>query len=240
MNQGGDDQDRAEGWEALAEESPEGLISPSAELEEALREATESVEAREEERKKPKGGGVALAVPREAHERVLEELEALRTELAVAKEHSLRMQADFENLRRRALKERQEAHSYGHEKLARDLLATADNLERAIEHAKSSDHGDFENILQGVELVRREFLVALAQHAVKPVDAEGEMFDPNIHEAMAQQESEDAPAGTVLQVLQPGYQLRDRLLRPARVIVSRKPEAGMAEKPEDTSEEQAG
>lgn len=236
MSQGGDDREQAEGWEALAEDSPEGTIAPSAELEDALREAAEAVEAREVERTKSKDGGATLAVPREAHERVLEELEATRLELAAAKEHSLRMQADFENLRRRSLKERQDAHAYGHESLARDLLATVDNLERAIEHAKASDLGDLESILRGVELVRRELLAALAQHAVIPVEAEGQVFDPNLHEAMAQRESDEMPAGAVLEVLQPGYRLRDRLLRPARVVVSRKPEAGMAEKPEDESE----
>ncbi|MBW2241350.1 MAG: nucleotide exchange factor GrpE [Deltaproteobacteria bacterium] len=237
MSQAGDDKERSEGWEALTEEPAEGTLAPSSELEDALREAAEAVEARAEERHKPKGGGPAFAVPREAHERVLEQLEAVREELEAQKEASLRLQADFENLRRRALKERQDAHAYGHEGLARELLATVDNLERAIEHAKASDRGDFESILQGVELVQRELLTALAQHAVNPVEAEGLVFDPNIHEAMAQAESEEAEAGTVLQVLQPGYQLRDRLLRPARVVVSRKPEAGLAEKPQDESEE---
>ncbi|MCP5057253.1 MAG: nucleotide exchange factor GrpE [bacterium] len=226
----GDDKERSEGWEALTEEPSEGTLAPSAELEDALREAAEAVEAREEERNQPKGDGPAFAVPREAHERVLEELEG-------QKEAGLRMQADFENLRRRSLRDRQDAHAYGHEGLARDLLGTVDDLERAIEHAKSSGRGDFESILQGVELVRKELLTALAQHAVTPVEAEGMAFDPNVHEAMAQAESEEAEAGTVLQVLQPGYQLRDRLLRPARVVVSRKPEAELAEKPEDESEE---
>ncbi len=236
MNQGGNDSDRTEGWEALAEEPSEGTIAPSAELEEALREAAEAVEAREEARKKPKGGGAVVAVPRETHERVLEELEQAKQEIDSLKERALRLQADFDNHRKRALKERQDAHSYGHEGLARDLLATVDNLDRAIDHAKQSESGDFESMLQGVELVRRELLGVLAHHAVTPVEALGQPFDPNVHEAMAQVESDEASSGTVMQVLQGGYQLRDRLLRPARVVVSRKPEGGMAEKPEDETE----
>ncbi|MCP5071337.1 MAG: nucleotide exchange factor GrpE [bacterium] len=236
MSQAGDDREQSEGWEALSEEPAEGTIAPSAELEDALREAAEGVEGRAEEPTNPKGGGRAFEVPHEAHERVLEQLEATRQELEAQKEAGLRKQADFENLRRRALKERQDAHSYGHEGLARDLLATVDNLERAIEHAKASEHGDFESILQGVEMVRREILTALAQHAVLPVEALGQPFDPNVHEAMAQMDSDEAESGTVLEVLQPGYQLRDRLLRPARVVVSRKPEAQLAEKHEDGTE----
>ena len=203
--------------EPLEEEPSGGSVSPSPELEEALREATEAVEAREVEREDGEAGqGEAT------------ESEALRGELAALQERMVRLQADFDNFRRRALKEREEAHQYGHENLVKDLLASVDNLDRAIEHARKSDGGDFESMLQGVELVRRELLGALANHGMSEIEAGNVAFDPNVHEAMAQQEDDSVPANTVIAVFQKGYRLRDRLLRPARVVVST-PAAGVGE-----------
>jgi len=98
-----------------------------------------------------------------------------------------------------------------------------DNLERAIEHASASSGADFEGMLQGVELVRRELLAVLAKHGVSTIEATGEVFDPNLHEALAQMEDENVPAGRIARMLQKGYRLRDRLLRPARVMVSKGP-----------------
>jgi molecular chaperone GrpE len=201
----GEDPSQPEGWESFAEEASEGSLSPSPELEEALREAAEAVEARETGR--AAGGSGA---------------EALREELEQLRDRHVRLQADFENHRRRALKERQEAFQYGHENLVKDLLGTVDNLDRAIEHASHSGGGDFESMLQGVELVRRELLAALAKHGVEEIEAQGKPFDPTVHEAMAQQEDDSVPPNTVVQVFQKGYQLRDRLLRPARVVVSKR------------------
>jgi len=197
------------------EEPSGGSLATSKELEEALREAADAVDQRG--KPKPSSGGPVIAVTREEHDGVLAELGAL-------KDSHVRLQADFENLRKRTMKERQDAHQFGHEALVRDLLGTVDNLDRALEHAKSKDGGDLQGILQGIELVQRELLVALSTHAVTKIEAQGKIFDPNVHEAMAQAESDEVPAGTVLQVFQTGYQLRDRLLRPSRVLVSRKPE----------------
>jgi molecular chaperone GrpE len=199
-----------EGAEPLAEEPSEGSVSPSPELEEALREAAEAVEARETERE----GG-------EAEESEVTEAEALRGELAAVQERMVRLQADFDNFRRRALKEREEAHRYGHENLVKDLLSTVDNLDRAIEHARRSGGGDFESMLQGLELVQQELLGALAKHGVGEIEAGNAAFDPNVHEAMAQKEDDSVPGNTVIEVFQKGYRLRDRLLRPARVVVSK-------------------
>jgi molecular chaperone GrpE len=193
----------------LKEEPSGGSVSPSPELEEALREATEAVEARHAERDEGETGGGEAAEP-----------EALRGELAELQEKMIRLQADFDNFRRRALKEREEAHQYGHENLVKDLLPSVDNLDRALEHARKSDGGDFESMLQGVELVQRELLGALASHGVSEIEAESVAFDPNVHEAMAQREDDSVPTNTVIEVFQKGYRLRDRLLRPARVVVS--------------------
>ena len=200
---------------SLAEEPSGGSLSPSPELEEALREATEAVEARQAERDAGEAGEGESA-----------EIEALRGELAALQERMIRLQADFDNFRRRALKEREEAHQYGHENLVKDLLASVDNLDRAIEHARKSDGGDFESMLQGVELVQRELLGALTNHGVSEIEVGNVAFDPNVHEAMAQQEDDSVPANTVIEVFQKGYRLRDRLLRPARVVVSRPAEGG--------------
>ena len=206
-----------EGWEGVAEEAEGGALAPSPELEEALREAEQAVEARQAARHAGEGEKPDEGVDPE-------ELQALRGELEELQERHLRLQADFENHRRRTLKERQEAHQYGHENIVKDLLGSVDNLDRAIDHARQNESGDFESMLQGVELVRRELLGALGKHGVTEIEADGATFDPNVHEAMAQQEDGSVPPGTVLVVLQKGYLLRDRLLRPARVVVSKVPE----------------
>jgi molecular chaperone GrpE len=220
--------DDAEGLEALAEEAEGGALTPSAELEEALREASEAVEGRKAE-------GLRAADPKLTADKMTIEIlsgelqtlkaeyEALQGELEQSNERYVRLQAEFENFRRRGLKERQEAHSFGHQNLVKDLLSTVDNLDRALGHAEQNTGDDLQALLQGVELVSRELLVALGKHGVIRIDAQDQPFDPAIHEAMAQVESSDAPPNTVLQVLQTGYMLRDRMLRPARVVVSKAP-----------------
>jgi len=207
----GDEPERSqpvEGWESLAEES-EGTISASPELEEALREAAEAVEGRERARPPAQ----QAPSPREVE---------LSTELEATRERCLRLQADLENFRRRAAKERLEAEQYGHQNLVKDLLTAVDNLDRAIGHARRSGGGDLEGLLQGVELVRKDLSVALARHGVAAIEAVGLPFDPALHEAMAQAPDDSLAPNTVVEELQKGYRLRDRLLRPARVIVSRR------------------
>jgi molecular chaperone GrpE len=207
----------AEGWESLAEEASGGSLAPRPELEEALREAEAAVEARHAARGAERGGA--------GHEALEARISALEKEKAQLEDRLVRLHADFENHRKRTLREKQEALSYGHEIVVKDLLPVVDNLERAIEHASASTGADFEGMLQGVELVRRELLAVLAKHGVSPIEAEGEVFDPNLHEALAQMEDEKVPAGRIGRMLQKGYRLRDRLLRPARVIVSKGPPA---------------
>lgn len=199
------------GWESLVEESA-GTLAPSPELEEALREAAEAVDARsparEASREAPAG-----PTPREAE---------LAAELEAARERYLRLHADFENFRRRAARERLEAEQYGHQNLVKDLLTAVDNLERAVDHARRSGGADLESLLQGVELVRRDLVTALGKHGVAAIEAKGRFFDPALHEAMAQVPDDSVAPNTVIEELQRGYVLRDRLLRPARVIVSRR------------------
>jgi len=208
-----------EGWESLAgEEASGGVLAPSPELEEALREAAEAVSD-------PRAPAPAAESPEAIA--ATARIEDLSAELVETKDRLIRLQADFENFRRRALREREEAIRYGAQNLFKELLTTVDNLERAIDHARKGAGGDLENLLQGVELVQKGLLGLMARHGVTEVDAIGKPFDPAHHEAMAQAPDASVAPNTVLEVLQKGYKLRDRLLRPARVIVARPVEAAV-------------
>ncbi len=197
-------------------------IEASSEMEEALREATEAVEARQapaEDVASPDKLTIELLSTE------LQELKGLyeekMKEIEEPNDQFLRLQAEFENFRRRSLKEKQESFKFGHQNLVKDLLSAVDNLERALEHGAQDAGPEVSGILDGVELVHREVLGALAKHGVKEIEAEGKIFDPADHEAMGQVPNADVPPNTVLQVLQKGYVIHDRMLRPARVIVSR-------------------
>ena len=153
----------------------------------------------------------------------------LRAALAAAREEArqnlerwVRERADLENLKRRSVKERTDAVRYGIEALVRDVLPIVDNLERALEHAKGA--GDGKALVDGVVLVQKSFLDALERHGVVRIDApRGTRFDPNLHEAVAHVETADAEPNGVVDQLQPGYRLHDRLLRPALVTVAKAP-----------------
>ena len=201
-------------------------IEASSEMEDALREATESGEALH--RGSAPAGSDASSPDKMTIELLSTELQELKNlheakvaESADQTEKSLRLQAEFENFRRRSLKEKQERLKFGHQNLVKDLLSAVDNLERALEHGAQNAGPEVRGILDGVELVHREVLGALAKHGVKEVEAEGQVFDPADHEALGQVPSAEVPPNTVLQVLEKGYVIHDRMLRPARVIVSR-------------------
>ena len=148
----------------------------------------------------------------------------LEAELAKAKDQMLRALAEAENTRRRADRDRQEAAKYGAVGLARDLLSVSDNLRRALqalpEDARDGD-GWAKDLITGVELIEREFFDAFAKQGVVKMEPLGEAFDHNFHQAMFELEDPEKPAGTVVQLLQPGYRLHDRLLRAAMVGVSK-------------------
>jgi molecular chaperone GrpE len=209
------DPSEAEGLDSLSEES-EATLAVNPELEEALREASEAID----EEGHVKHPDEELTSSEEFSG---EEIERMAGQLVENRDKYVRLLADFDNFRRRAHKDRQDVIQYGHENLVKDLLSTVDNLDRAIEHAHQNDGGDLASLLQGVELVQRELYAVLAQHEVHVIDAEGSEFDPSLHEAMAQVQDDSAPPNTVIEVLQTGYRLRDRLLRPARVVVAKPP-----------------
>lgn len=151
------------------------------------------------------------------------DIEALQSELAKARDDMLRALAEAENTRRRAERQAAEARVYAIDRFAADLLPVADTLTRALQAAPPDDRDEgFRNLLTGVELTERALIDTFARHGLKRVGAKGEPFDPNVHQAVAQAPG-DQPAGTVLEVMQPGYVLGDRTLRAAMVLVSTGP-----------------
>lgn len=151
------------------------------------------------------------------------DIAALQAELAKARDDMLRALAEVENMRRRAERQAQDARAYAIDRFAADLLPVADTLARALQAAPREDNDEgFRNLLTGVELTERSLLDAFARHGLKRVGAKGEQFDPNVHQAVAQAPG-DQPAGTVLEVMQPGYVLGDRTVRAAMVLVSAGP-----------------
>ena len=134
----------------------------------------------------------------------------------------LRAVADLENSRKRQRRELEDAKIDARGKTLKELLPVVDNLERAMEHASAQAGADAAQkpLIEGIQLVLRQFVTAFERLEVLPVDCLGQPFDPNIHEAISQQESDQAP-GTIVQVLQKGYKSGDRLLRPALVVVAK-------------------
>ena len=160
-----------------------------------------------------------------------ERIAALEAELADTKDRLLRALAETENVRRRTQREREDTQKYAISGFAKDLLSTADNLRRALDSVPEAEIKDARtrSLLDGVAATERELLSVFERHGIRRIDPKGERFDHNFHQAVFEVERPDAPAGTVIEVLQPGYVLHDRLLRPAMVGVAKaaaKPAAG--------------
>jgi molecular chaperone GrpE len=154
-----------------------------------------------------------------------ESLAAATRECAELKDKVLRTLAEMENLRRRTEREVGDARAYGIASFARDVLGIADNMQRALDAAQQELRGSVDpgvkTLLEGVELTERELLKALEKNGVKKFDPQGEKFDPNLHQAMYEVPDPSVPAGMVIQVIQPGYMIGERMLRPALVAVSK-------------------
>jgi molecular chaperone GrpE len=145
-------------------------------------------------------------------------------EVAALKDQLLRIAADAENGRRRAEREANDARAFAIQKFARDLLGVADNLERALQHAPhDAEAGPLKNLVVGLEMTEKELQGAFERNGLKRVEpARGDKFDPHLHQAMMEQPAEDVVAGGVIQVMQSGYELMGRIVRPAMVIVAAK------------------
>jgi len=152
-----------------------------------------------------------------------ERIAALETELADAQDRLLRALAETENTRRRAQRERLDAEKYSIGRFAEGLLSVADNLRRALDSLPETEIKDdrTRSLLEGVAATERELLAAFERHGLKRIDAKGAKFDHNFHQAVFELANTGRPAGTVVEVLQPGYVLHDRLLRPAMVGVAK-------------------
>lgn len=158
-------------------------------------------------------------------ERILEAMEKLIAENAGLKDKSLRLAAEMENLRMRTARDVRDAKAYSVAGFARDTLGVADNLRRALEalppESRESHDKGLLNLIEGVEITERSLIAALERHGVRKLEPEGQKFDPNFHQAMFEVPNPDVPNNTVVQVVQAGYVIGDRVLRPAMVGVAK-------------------
>lgn len=157
-----------------------------------------------------------------------QEIEALKLEVAALKDQALRFAAEAENTKRRAEREMNDARAYAIQKFARDLLGAADNLSRATAMSpRESQDPAVTNYIIGVEMTEKELQGAFERNGLRKIDpAKGEKFDPHLHQAVMEQPSDEVAAGGVIQVLQAGYELMGRLVRPAMVAVAAKGSTG--------------
>lgn len=199
------------------EEQP--IVENTGELEGAGEEQeTQSLETKSEE-------GAEVSDEEVPHAEMTGMLEDAR---AKADEHwnqLLRANAELENTRRRARQDVENAHKYGQERLIQELLPVKDSLEMGLAAAKAADDEAAAQMIEGVELTLKMLSTAFEKFSIQEVDPVGEAFDPSLHQAMSMQESTDHAPNTVMAVMQKGYQLNDRLIRPAMVVVSKADEA---------------
>jgi len=167
-------------------------------------------------------------MPVETHAVTPEELADLRQRAAKADENwdrLLRLTADLENYKKRAARERQDAVKFANEALLQKLLPVLDNFEMALAATVNAPAEGVKSLQEGVTMILQQLRQTLVEAGLEEIEALGKPFDPNFHEAVSQQESADVPEGQVLQQLRRGYRFRERLLRPATVIVAKQPAA---------------
>ncbi|HUQ07568.1 MAG TPA: nucleotide exchange factor GrpE [Kofleriaceae bacterium] len=211
-------------------------MSPTTEDPEKPQEVTAPASAEAADASSGNGDG-GLVIEVDASETPAAKLAAAEAKIATLSQEKkdlydkfVRAMADLENFRKRSRRDLDDARHDSKTRVLKEMLPVVDNLERAIQH---SSGGDAAAILEGVKLVLRQFTHAFERSEVTAVEAEGKPFDPNLHEAIGQQESE-LPPGTVVNVLQRGYKLGDKLLRPALVVVAKAKAAPAAETAETT------
>jgi len=196
-------------------------IKTSKDLEQAAEEALAAVERVENKTKataQPDELEFEVASEEQTVEEVEQSTEEVHEELAAVKDQLLRMAADFDNYRKRMAREREEMRRFAVEQLVRDLLPVLDNFDRALAH--SQEGVDDDPLVQGIRMVAKQLVDTLGNHGVQGFSAIGEVFDPELHEAMGQLPSAEAAPGSVVQELEKGYKLNGRLLRPAKTIVA--------------------
>jgi molecular chaperone GrpE len=147
-------------------------------------------------------------------------LESLEKEAKESYDRFLRVSAEFENYKKRAAREMNDFRKFANESFVKEMLPIVDNLDRAIESSSNDDHAQ-NSVVEGVNMTLKEILKVFEQFNVKPFESLGKAFDPALHQAVMQEETDDHPENTVLNELQKGYMMHDRLLRPAMVVVSK-------------------
>jgi len=167
---------------------------------------------------------------RRKHEKLKQEMETLRKDLQEAKQEAeqlkdrwMRAAAELDNYKKRSLRDREDLLRQAQERVIREFLPVLDNLQRALAHANNRE--STEGLLEGIQMIERQFLSALEKLGVTPMEVLHQTFDPGKHEAMMQVESEEHEPNTVVQELEKGYLWQDRLLRPAKVAVSKRKQA---------------
>ncbi len=203
---------------------PDACFTPRAVTEETKENTPEEATSGEQV---AEDAGVAPADP----------LEAAQAEAAQMKDKLLRMAADFDNYRKRSRREVTEAEKKGRDGLLNDLLPVFDNLERATTHAQTGaeDAGTVKGLVDGINLVMRQFRDALARLGIERVESIGQPFDPSVHEAIQHLETADFPPGCIAAEVQPGYRHGERLVRPAMVVVAKAPSEPVTKDPNATS-----
>lgn len=188
------------------------------------KKSADPVTAEPVETDQPDGGSVEEAGLEKQLAAALEEKQQIH-------EQHLRLLAEMDNLRKRTNREKEEIAKFANEGILRDILPVIDNLERAVEHSETTDSND--GLLEGVRMTLSQFTQVLNRFGVETIDAVGKPFDPAYHQAMGQLESADHPVNTVMVEMQKGYQLNERLLRPAFVMVAKPPSEKSQEADDD-------
>ena len=170
----------------------------------------------ESENPEPAPEPAAAANP--APEQAEDETEGLQADLERFRDLALRSQADFENYKKRSAREKEEAIKYANSALLEKLIAIIDNFELGLEAARAE--GESSAVFSGMSMVLKQLMDFLTEHGVQPIDATGQTFDPNLHEAIAHEPSDEVPESVIIRQTRRGYRMRDRLLRPSSVVVS--------------------
>ena len=199
------------------QQTEEQVTAPEEQQETAVEAAAAEAESAPEEGVAPEE---AAAPEEEAPLSLEDEVAQLQNDLAAAKDAALRAHADAQNVKRRAEQDVEKARKFALERFTGELLPVVDNLERALESASGDDEA-IKPIAEGVELTLKSFLDVLGKQNIEVVDPQGEPFDPNVHQAMSMIENNEVEPNTVIAVMQKGYTLNGRLVRPAMVMVSK-------------------
>jgi molecular chaperone GrpE len=176
-------------------------------------------------------------IPVEGEKSIEERIKISEAKVEEHYDRLLRMTAEFDNYKKRMEREMNEFRKYANESIVKDVLPTIDNLQRALSTSSEKNENTSESIREGVNMTLKGLLDTLEKHGVVPIESLGKPFDPNFHHAVMQEESERRPDDSVSQELQKGYMINDRLLRPALVVVSKKPERSDAAETETPKKE---